>query len=482
VIARVGPAALRTSALARGALVSGLVALLSLGCQAKNNGTLLVVLLDTNLPAGQVDRIEVEVKSSRGNGGTHSFPIGSKPRPFKMALVPEGDPALDLDIVAKAIGGGQALVTLAASVSFEPKAAREMFLLLSRDCVTSSCPGAQQCVEGGACVAKKQVATLRPLGTTPTDASAPVDMGAPVVDAAPDVTPDVTGPPREAGVVTGTWMSVMGPALNGGVLNGVAPVSDKEVWAVGTAGIRNVIARFDGTAWLQVPITTDPSPLNAVWAAGPGDVWAVGYNGTVLHRVGEVFSRVPLPGAATPTLNAVFGTGPNDIWITGAMRSVFHWDGTGLTAQAEGVTSELNAVTATSPTDVWAAGNGGGIYRRVGNAWVRQAEGMTGAVLYGIWASSSRDVWAVGDGVAVHFDGATWTTSALQGVVGLAVWGTADNDVWAVGRHPGGFVAHFDGFTWTPVTIPAIGALLAVRGVGANDIWAVGKDGILHYR
>jgi hypothetical protein len=464
---------------ARAGVLVALAASLA-GCSPKNNGTLLVVLVDTNLAAGQVDRIDVVVKPARGKNVTHSFAIEpTAMRPFRLALVPEGDPALDLEIEASAISGAKAVVTLAASVRFEANAARETSLLLSRDCVAPACAGQQQCVEGGACVPKKQVATLVALGATPKDAGVPIDLGAPVVDVAP--VRDLV--PREASVVTGTWMAVAGPMLNNGALNGVAPISDKEVWAVGTAGSVGYAARFDGTAWSSIPITVDSSPLNAVWAAGPGDIWVVGYNGTVLHRVGETFSRIPIPGTATPTLNAVYGTGPNDVWFTGNMRTVLHWDGTRINDEGTGIVTELNSVAATSATDVWVAGNAGGVYRRVGQTWVRQAEGMTGAVLYGIWASSNQDVWAVGDGVALHFDGSAWTSATLgAGVVGLAVWGTADNDVWAVGRHPGGLVAHFDGVSWTPIMTPPVAALLAVRGVGANDIWAVGKAGMLRYR
>jgi hypothetical protein len=451
---------------------------LALGCQPKNNGTLLVVLVDSNLPAGQLDRIDVEVRPARGKGATHSFtPSPQTPPPFRLALVPEGDPALDVDIIARAMSGARATVTLVATVSFEPGAARETTMLLSRDCLESKavvCPGAQQCVEGGVCLAKKQVAILRPLGTPPKDAGAPIDLGTPLVDAQPD------RPPREAGVVTGTWTQVMAPAFAGN-FTAVAPVSDKEVWAIGTGGPNGYAFRYNGTAWLSVPLPAGTSPLTGIWSAGPGDLWVVGYNGTILHRVGEVFSR--LPSGVTANLNAVFGSGPNDVWFVGGMRTVLHWDGTSLTPQANGIVTELNAGTAVSATDAWVAGNNGGVYRRVGAAWVRQAEGMTSAVLFGIWASGANDVWAVGDGATLHFDGGGWAANTLgANLVGHAIWGTADNDVWAVGRLPAGFIAHFDGLAWTPVMIPPVGALLAVRGLGPNDIWAVGKDAILHYR
>ena len=456
-------------------------ALLAVACQPKNNGTLLVVLVDSNLPAGQLDRIEVEVRPTRGKTATQSFVLGPQAQPpFRLALVPEGDPVLEMDLIARAMLGTRAAVTLAATVSFEPGVARETTLLLSRDCVEGkapACSGAQQCVEGGVCLPKKQVAVLRPLGTAPKDAGAPpVDLGGPVVDTAPDRTP----PPREAGVINGTWTTVVGPAFTG-TLSGVAPVSDKEVWVVGTGGPYGAAFQYDGTAWaaVQLPMT---SPLSGIWAAAPGDLWVVGYNGTILHKLGDQ-PFMPVPSGVAANLNAVSGTGAKDVWFAGAMRTVLHWDGSAITADGEGIVTELNAVAAASAGDVWVAGNAGGVYRRMGKRWVRQAEGMTTAVLYGIWAGNANDVWAVGDGVALHFDGATWASSTLApAVVGHAVWGAASNDVWAVGRVPGGFVAHFDGNVWSPITVPNVGALMAVRGLNANDVWAVGKAGILHLR
>ena len=141
---------------------------LALGCPAKNNGTLLLVDIDTDLDRALLDRIEVEVRPARGQGASQSFPLtGSSGPPFRLAVVPRGDPALEVEIVARAMLDSREVVRLAAALRFEAGAARAANLLLSADCIDTKprdCPGAEQCVAGGACVAKRLVATLRPLG------------------------------------------------------------------------------------------------------------------------------------------------------------------------------------------------------------------------------------------------------------------------------------------------------------------------------
>ena len=144
----------------------------SLGCKAEEQRHLAAGRRRHRSRRALLDRIEVEIKPARGQGASHSFPLaGTSGPPFRLAVVPEGDPALEVEIVARAMLASREVVKLAALVRFDAGAARETSLLLSADCIDSKprdCPGAEQCVAGGDCLAKRQVATLRPLGTTRT--------------------------------------------------------------------------------------------------------------------------------------------------------------------------------------------------------------------------------------------------------------------------------------------------------------------------
>ncbi len=453
----------------------GLVAValwLGLACQPKNNGTLLVVELDTDITPAP-DRIEVDVRPASGKAGSHRFAIGpNRQPPFRLALIPEGEPGVDIEIVARAMSGMQPQVTLAATTRFVAGAARETRLFLSRDCLgMRACPGAEQCVAGGGCVARREVAVLRPLGQPAPDAAvadAPIDRARPM---------------RDANLPSGSWSRAPAPQFMG-AFNGVAPISERDVWVVGqglTGG--GFVFRFDGTMFAPVALPPGTRPLMAVWAAGPDDVWAVGQRGTILRRVGAAFAAIP--GGTDSELNAVFGTGSNDVWIVGSGRTVLRWNGTALAAAADGVTSDVVAGAAFG-SQAWLVGVSGGIYHRKAgdSAWARQGAGVSQAILYGAHAIAANDVWVVGDGTSLHYDGTDWSAFAMPAGTWLAVWGSADNDVWAVGRRSTalGVMAHFDGNSWKEFTIPVAQPLLAIRGLAANDVWSVGKDAILRYR
>jgi hypothetical protein len=452
-------------------LLLALLAPLTAGCKAKNNGTLMLVEISSDIVA--LDEIQLTATPSRGKSTSQTFLLSTSKLPVHLALVPEGDPALDVELSVKGLSNKGDIASVVAVVPFQPGKGFTAAIFLSRDCRTKAppCPVPQQCVAGGTCVAKAQAATIKPLGTT-EDAGPPPPK--------PDLA--VERPPRDSSAVSGSWTVVSPPAFMGN-LNGVHPVSDKEVWVVGTGGALGFVYRYDGTLWTPVQLPLQTRPLQAVWAAGSEDVWAVGFGGTILHRVGGVFSAVP--SGVTTNLAAVFGTSANDVWFVGAGQTVLHWDGTGIVAAGQGVTTDLTSGWATSATDVWLAGTAGSIYRRSGAGWQLQAQGVTTATLFGIWSSAAGEVWAVGDKVAVHHDGGVWTLVSVPVALGLGVWGAADNDVWVVGRGAGalarGITAHFDGNTWTEVTSPMSGALQAVRGVSAMDVWAVGKE-VIRYR
>jgi len=59
--------------------------------------------------------------------------------------------------------------------------------------------------------------------------------------------------------------------------------------------------------------------------SGPNDVWAVGWDGTILHFDGAAWSS--MPSGTTDPLQAVRGTAANDVWIVGQGGSILHWDG-----------------------------------------------------------------------------------------------------------------------------------------------------------
>ncbi|AGL19072.1 hypothetical protein L083_5562 [Actinoplanes sp. N902-109] len=138
---------------------------------------------------------------------------------------------------------------------------------------------------------------------------------------------------------------IPGPVpAEGGSWRGVDLVSATDGWAVGFRGSAvdgkpagTLIARWDGSSWQRVP-SPDPGTLSnrlsAVTAVAADDVWAVGQTrdaddakverSLVLHWDGVSWSRVasPDPGAVRTTLLAVSAAGPGQVWAVGYTQDV----------------------------------------------------------------------------------------------------------------------------------------------------------------
>lgn len=193
---------------------------------------------------------------------------------------------------------------------------------------------------------------------------------------------------------------------------GVAAVSAKDVWAVGSAQGQGLIEHWDGTAWSVVPSPSD-YPLTAVTAISASDVWATGEGSQPIfeHWDGTVWSVVPSPPVSASRIY-------------------------------------INGITAASSTDVWAVGftssASGAPYQTLsehwdGRAWsiVRSPDPIRGNNLFlQVAAVSNGDVWAVGYGYASTGGAdpllANWNGKKWQLVTAPVPIGTQDNELFAV--------------------------------------------------
>jgi len=232
-----------------------------------------------------------------------------------------------------------------------------------------------------------------------------------------------------------TWKAVPSPDPAGSQLDGVAVVSARDVWAVGStftgSRSRNLILRWNGRTWKQVPApdpgsAADNDYLTAVSASGPRDVWAVGQDidsttdkTVILRWNGTRWSRVPSPNPETHNdLSAVAATSPANAWaagtaIGGGLSStlILHWNGRAWTRVRSpggdaGTASFLTGLAATTERNVLAVGvlttgSAGGtlVLRWTGSAWRRMPSpnlGPSSNNLFAVAASSAGNIWAVG--------------------------------------------------------------------------------------
>jgi len=226
-----------------------------------------------------------------------------------------------------------------------------------------------------------------------------------------------------------TWRYVPSPAPKTGLLADVDASSPANAWAVGYTGFtqRPLILHWNGRTWVRqhVPNLHMQGALAGVAAVSRRDAWAVGtvshkfgqYRPVILHWNGESWQRVASPNQGeSSVLNSVTATSTRNAWAVGTASVgtshrhllIVRWNGTTWRQVPPPPLpgwGELNAVTASSPTDAWAAGDAGRNHGPItqdhalilhwnGRKWIK-LPGSPGDVL-GMGANHARGAWAVG--------------------------------------------------------------------------------------
>ena len=252
--------------------------------------------------------------------------------------------------------------------------------------------------------------------------------------------------------------------------------------------------------------------LSAIAFVKPGEAYAAGDNGTVLHYLQagwEVDTRFPtlagigvtglvvagdkvyamtnsskvyvlanaawtkLPDPTSPLYKAMWAAPSGQVFLAGANGHVATFDGTTWTETTSGAAT-FNAMWGSSPSDVYAAGTAATIVHYDGSSWTPVANPGTGSFT-AIWGGGG-DVFAAGTSI-VHANGGAFATTATPIATTVrGLWGSANTDVFAVGD--AGVILHWDGVSWTQM-IASTTPLHAVAGSGAPEVFAVGDSGVI---
>ena len=228
------------------------------------------------------------------------------------------------------------------------------------------------------------------------------------------------------------WSASANPGGPGSSLNGVAMISPRDVWAIGsTKALIPLVLHWNGSSWSKV---TAPAGL--------------GTEGTLI-------SVARIPGTA-------------QVWVDGidANASGFaaRWTGSGWeTYSLRYVGGRSGNLAAASSSNAWIVGEKGD---------------NTGKI--------TRDV-------IYHWDGSTWsevptpnpsaTRNSLSGVAART-----ESDAWAVGNFTRGkkvhaLALHWDGSKWSQVKAPGLSLTAVTTVPGTRQAWAVAATGeIERYR
>ncbi len=295
------------------------------------------------------------------------------------------------------------------------------------------------------------------------------DHGPPFADGG-TIPGDAGGLPWRPGCTPDGWCWELPQPVGSPVLALWAAGPD-DVWTVGLGGF----VRHDRGA---VPTVLHPSPVygvlgefGAVWGSGADDVWFVGtpgvfrWNGTTLGPVAIDLSNYPY---------AVWGTAPNDVWIGQSDGTATHWDGARWTAWDTGL-GGIQALTGSSTRDVWATGNDGTIARWNGGAWRRMSD-APGSVP---WVAGPDDAWRCANGSALHWDGHGWTAETVYPSVPDGTCEIASDGRGRPWVDAGFLYRQQSGGVWSRdmASAPAGWAYLELFAPRPGELWATGSSG-----
>ena len=259
-----------------------------------------------------------------------------------------------------------------------------------------------------------------------------------------------------------------------GILLGVWGNADDDVFAVGYDG---AILHYDGISWSTMTSGTS-NTLWGVWGSAGNNVFAVGCWGDVIWHYDGISWSTMTTGADN-SLFSVWGSAEDDVFAVGHAGTIVHYDGSNWSQMSSGTPQRLDAVWGSAGDDVFAVGEL--ILHYDGSSWSPMSSGTTQR-LFAVWGSAEDDVFAVGDqGTIVHYDGSSWSPMSSGTSTWLCgVWGSAGNDVFAVGDH--GTILHYDGSSWSPMTSSTSRSLRDVGGISGSNVVAVGLfETIVHY-
>jgi hypothetical protein len=333
----------------------------------------------------------------------------------------------------------------------------------------------------------------------------------------------------------GVWKTVASPNVGTSynTLSGVAAISARNVWAVGSYGNGNgsltLVEHWNGKKW---KVVASPNvngsladSLSGVVAIAANNIWAVGgYNDTsnngqtlIEHWNGTSWSIVPSPNVPSVGngLAAISAVSATDIWAVGTISGntgfqtlIEHWNGTKWSITSSTGSGQLSGVAAIASNNVWAVGSVSIpnlvqtlIEHWNGTSWsVVNSSGPAPLInrLNGIAALSANNIWAVGDDtnspapsaeyapLVEHWNGSAWSvvTSPVAGtsdfVNGIAA--VSASNIWAVGDYrtsvdPFGpyftLIEHWNGAAWEVVKSPSPSSM-------ASDLSAVARIPATH--
>ncbi len=237
--------------------------------------------------------------------------------------------------------------------------------------------------------------------------------------------------------------------------------------------------------------TLSENPLSSICQNLAGDLYVSSSGGKLLTSTdGTSFTVLD---ETKRNLSSAFcerqSTGTTAIWFAGTQGAILRYDGTDLSTETSGTTSNLNALFGTDIANIYAVGENGTVVHWDGISWSNQTSSTT-QNLYGVSGQNSQSgVFIVGANKTVLKltpPSSTWISvsnlpSDIPSDTRLnSIWvDPSSGEIFVVGN--AGAILHGfpEGTSWEKQTSGTSLDLLFIHGSSKFQILAVGKESII---
>jgi hypothetical protein len=258
------------------------------------------------------------------------------------------------------------------------------------------------------------------------------------------------------------------------------PYLVEDIWCAGrddyyaAAGRR--MYRYDGRTWreqFQLPTSRGASWLTGVWGDSYGTLYGAADQGGVWNYRNEQ-PRI-VNGNASP-ITAVWAGNPMEVYVGTEAGAVFHVEGGRLRDTGLEIVGRIRSLWGPEADRLYAA-DGRDLHRYNGLRW-DEVDLPADILAEDVWESSRRTLFVVGRGGLAKRDERDWTAFESP-VGGRTVWGRNAEDVFAAS---GEALFHHDGENWSVVTHD-MGSINDLWGLPSGHIYAAAWTGLyVHFQ
>ena len=292
------------------------------------------------------------------------------------------------------------------------------------------------------------------------------------------IEPPVNGNGQDTTSHNFVWQSWTFGEHSTSVLNDVAIIDEKNIWAVGEIYSNDSLGQpdphafnaihWDGDDWNLFRImfyticgqTSRTSyPAKAIFAFNGNDIW-IGGGGRQLVKISGTTQTETACASFSIVINKIWGTSSNDLYVVGNTGNMAHYNGTNWQKIESGTDVDIQ--------DIWGSVESGtgeptilaiASFQNYGRALdLLKIEGTIAVKLdttglhvnqRSVWFAENSKIFIVGNGVYYN-DNIITTSWRLDDTHPLIykerIRGTGSNDIFIVGDF--GLVSHFNGATW----------------------------------